>query len=171
MRFAKLWEKLFGVQRTVVEGVAFDDDEEVIVAAIRPRKGATRRCGVCQRRCARYDSGDGRRRWRSLDLGTIKAYLEADAPRVTCSTHGVVVASVPGPATAPATPMPSTTRWPGWRRTARSRPCASSCGSPGAPSAPSSPGWSPTPGPPRIPSRTSGASASTRSPTRRATSI
>jgi transposase len=30
-----------------------------------------------------------------LDLGTVKAYLEADAPRVRCRSHGVVVAHVP----------------------------------------------------------------------------
>ena len=39
--------------------------------------------------------GEGRRRWRTLDLGTIRAVVEADAPRVTCREHGVVVASVP----------------------------------------------------------------------------
>ena len=37
----------------------------------------------------------GRRRWRSLDLGSVKYYLEADAPRVACPSHGVVVAHVP----------------------------------------------------------------------------
>lgn len=29
------------------------------------------------------------------DLGTTKAYLEADAPRVRCPEHGVVVAAMP----------------------------------------------------------------------------
>lgn len=95
MRFTKLWQKLLGVEATVVEGVVFDEDEEVIVASVRPRKGATRRCGICQIRCPGYDKGEGRRRWRTLDLGTIPTYLEADAPRVSCTTHGVVVASVP----------------------------------------------------------------------------
>ncbi|MBA3747315.1 MAG: ISL3 family transposase, partial [Solirubrobacterales bacterium] len=37
----------------------------------------------------------GRRRWRALDLGTTLAYLEADAPRVYCKAHRVVVAAVP----------------------------------------------------------------------------
>jgi transposase len=37
----------------------------------------------------------GRRRWRALDLGTIRAEVEAAAPRVRCREHGVVVASVP----------------------------------------------------------------------------
>jgi transposase len=95
VRFTKVWQKLLGVEATVVEDVVFDEDEEVIVASVRPRKGATRRCGICQVRCPGYDQGEGRRRWRSLDLGTIPAYLEADAPRVSCTAHGVVVASVP----------------------------------------------------------------------------
>jgi transposase len=46
-------------------------------------------------RCPGYDLGDGRRRWRALDLGTTFCYLEADAPRVECRRHGVVVAAVP----------------------------------------------------------------------------
>lgn len=41
------------------------------------------------------DRRAGRRRCRALDLSTIEAVLEADAPRVTCPEHGVVVAAVP----------------------------------------------------------------------------
>ena len=69
--------------------------EEVIVASVRPVASRRSRCSRCERRCAGYDSGDGRRRWRTLDLGTVKAFLEADAPRVRCPQHGVVVAAVP----------------------------------------------------------------------------
>jgi transposase len=36
-----------------------------------------------------------RRRWRALDLGTTFTYVEADAPRVSCRRHGVVVCAVP----------------------------------------------------------------------------
>lgn len=45
--------------------------------------------------CGRYDAGEGRRRWRALDLATTFCFLEADAPRVSCRRHGVVVAAVP----------------------------------------------------------------------------
>ena len=51
MRLAKVWQRLLGVERTVVEQVVFDEDDGVIVASVRPRKGATRRCGICGRRC------------------------------------------------------------------------------------------------------------------------
>ena len=30
-----------------------------------------------------------------MDLGTVKVFLEADAPRVACTRHGVTVAAVP----------------------------------------------------------------------------
>jgi len=65
------------------------------VVAVRPAWRERRRCGVCRRRCPGYDGGEGRRRWRALDLGTIRCYLEAEAPRVRCRRHGVVVAAVP----------------------------------------------------------------------------
>jgi len=95
VRNARLWHALLGVDRTVVEAVEFDEDEEVLIGRVRPARGAASRCGVCQRRCGRYDNGEGRRRWRALDLGTVQAVVEADAPRVSCPEHGVVVAHVP----------------------------------------------------------------------------
>jgi transposase len=95
VRYAKLWQRLLGVERTVVEDVVFDEDEGALVAHVRPQKGATRRCGRCGRRCAWEDRGEGRRRWRALDLGYIPAYLEADAPRVRCPDHGITVIAFP----------------------------------------------------------------------------
>ena len=73
----------------------FDEDDECIVVSVRPRKATKRRCGRCGKRCPGYDQGDGRRRWRALDLGTTRAFLEADSPRVRCLEHGVVAAQVP----------------------------------------------------------------------------
>ena len=95
MRDVSLWRGLLGVEKTVLERVEFDEDAQVLVAHVRPTKRQRSRCGVCGRRSPGYDSGAGRRRWRALDLGTVVAVLEADAPRVTCREHGVVVASVP----------------------------------------------------------------------------
>ena len=87
--------RLLGVEQAVVERVCFDQDEQALVVAVRPRKGVRRRCGRCGRRCPGFDQGEGRRRWRALDLGVVRAYLEAGAPRVCCPEHGVVVAAVP----------------------------------------------------------------------------
>ena len=54
--------------------------------------GTRSRCGVCGRRARGYDRGEGARRWRALDLGSTKAFVEAEAPRVECRRHGIVVA-------------------------------------------------------------------------------
>jgi len=91
----RVWARLLGVEKTVIEGVVYDEEDGAVVASVRPGRGQRLRCGICRRRCGRYDVGEGRRRWRTLHLGEMKAYLEADAPRVSCPTHGVVVAHVP----------------------------------------------------------------------------
>jgi transposase len=95
VRSASVWRALLGVEKTVVEGLEFDEYQGLLIARVRPTASARRRCGRCQRRCPGYDCGAGRRRWRTLDLGTIQTFLEADAPRVSCPEHGVVVAAVP----------------------------------------------------------------------------
>ena len=95
MREVSLWRGLLGVEKSVIERVEFDEDAELLVAHVRPTKRQRSRCGVCRRRSPGYDLGAGRRRWRTLDLGTVRAELEADAPRVRCREHGVVVSSVP----------------------------------------------------------------------------
>jgi transposase len=92
---ATLWRALLGVEKTVVEDVEFDEDELVLVAHVRPTRRARGRCGRCRRRSPWYDRGEGRRQWRALDLGTVRVYLEADAPRVYCREHGPTVRAVP----------------------------------------------------------------------------
>ena len=95
MRNARIWQRLLGVEQTVVEGVEFDDAAGVLVAHVRPRKGARRRCGRCGWRARWHDRGEGRRRWRGLDCGVVQVWLEADAPRVYCPQHGPTVIAVP----------------------------------------------------------------------------
>jgi len=94
VRKERVWARLLGLERAVVESVEIDDKEQV-VAAVRPHHRERDRCGVCGRRSPGFDLGEGRRRWRAIDLGTTIAYLEADAPRVRCPEHGVVVCAVP----------------------------------------------------------------------------
>lgn len=95
MQNVTLWRGLLGVEKTVIERVELDEDEQVLVAHVRPRKRSRGRCGRCGRPAPGYDGGEGRRRWRGLDHGTVRVYLEADAPRVACRTHGPTVAAVP----------------------------------------------------------------------------
>ena len=94
MRTARLWRRLLGVEQIVIESIGFDEDVEGVVVRVRPRKRARGRCGRC-RRSPGYDRGEARRRWRGLDLGTVKVFLEADAPRVACPEHGPTVIQVP----------------------------------------------------------------------------
>lgn len=95
MRNAIVWQRMLGLTATVIEGVAVDEIAGVVVASVRPCKGAQRRCGRCGRRAPWYDRGEGRRRWRGLDLGAVRVELEGEARRVNCRVHGPTVAQVP----------------------------------------------------------------------------
>ena len=97
MRAVRVWRSVLGVQHTVIEKVELEQqgEEEVLVATVPPTRSRQGRCGRCGIRAPRYDNGEGARRWRSLDAGTTRVYLQAAAPRVSCPTHGVVVAAVP----------------------------------------------------------------------------
>ena len=90
---------LLGVEeRVVIEDVEVevaDGGERVVVVSVRVSRRGSSRCGWCLRRCPGYDRGQGRRRWRGLDLGSARVFLAAEAPRVRCGEHGVVVAAVP----------------------------------------------------------------------------
>ena len=90
MREHRVLARLLGVERAVVEAVLVEDDG--VVVRVRPRRRDASRCGVCGRRARGYDRGEGARRWRALDLGSTKAFVQAEAPRVECRRHGIVVA-------------------------------------------------------------------------------
>ncbi len=94
MRKRRVWAGLLGLGAAVVEDVYCGDQGEVVVVA-RPRSRERDLCGVCRRRCPGFDLGEGRRRWRALDLGSRLAYVEGEAPRVRGPEHGVVVCAVP----------------------------------------------------------------------------
>ena len=92
---ANVWRRMVGVDRaTVIEAVE-EDGDDVVVVHVRPRRDSKRRCGRCGVQAPGYDQGEGRRRWRAMDLGTVRCYLEADSPRVDCAEHGPTVAQVP----------------------------------------------------------------------------
>lgn len=98
MRAKKVWACLVGVEGlVVVDDVTMEGDgiESALIVSVRPKRREQQRCPECRELCPRYDEGDGRRRWRAPDLGLVRAFVEADAPRVTCAVHGVIVAAVP----------------------------------------------------------------------------
>jgi transposase len=93
---------MLGCENAVVEAVDWHQQAGPdgrlrlsVVARVRPGARQAGRCGICGKKRPGYDQGAGRRRWRALDLGTVTAELEADAPRVSCPQHGVVTAAVP----------------------------------------------------------------------------
>jgi transposase len=95
VRESRIWGRLLGLDHAVVERVEYDPVVEAVVVHARPHARQKSRCGWCGKRSPGYDQGEGRRRWRTLDAGLTQAFLEADAPRVRCAVHGVVVARVP----------------------------------------------------------------------------
>ena len=92
VRTASLLKRISGVEKVVIEGVDFEGDDVVI--KVRLHKRQQRCCSRCGRRCGGHDNGRGRRRWRVMDFGTVMVWLEAEAPRVRCPRHGVVVSRV-----------------------------------------------------------------------------
>lgn len=98
MTITSLAKIISGVKRMVVENIEMEnpDTKPAIVIKARPAKGDSLRCPICGMKCSGYDQGNGRRRWRALDIGnSIKVYLESESPRVLCREHGVVVQMVP----------------------------------------------------------------------------
>ena len=95
VRFVSVWRELLGLGDVVVEDVELDCARGTLVAHVRPRANAPLRCSRCQARCPRYDRGGGRRRWRHLDAGALRVWIEAEAPRVSCPGCGVVVTHLP----------------------------------------------------------------------------
>lgn len=86
---------LSGTENLVAMDVVEDAELNAIVIKARPKKRETCRCGKCHRKAKCYDAGRGVRRWRCLDLGSVKVFIEAEMPRVQCKEHGVVTAFVP----------------------------------------------------------------------------
>ncbi len=86
-----LLKKCLGLAGAVVES-AREEHGDVIVRA-RPRKAAPR-CPACGRRCRPYDRLPARR-WRTLDLGASRCYMEHAPLRVECPEHGVRTEAVP----------------------------------------------------------------------------
>lgn len=93
MRKAKVLGKALGVEGAVVLGL--DERAGVFVLRVRVRHADRWRCPVCRRRCGRYDSPAHRRRWRTHDVGLMRAEAEATTLRVRCPEHGVKMAYVP----------------------------------------------------------------------------
>lgn len=97
MHTKSLIKHLLHIERMAIEDVRFETvtEEETLIIKARPLSRDTHRCPKCGKRCKGYDSSHKMRRWRSLDFGSYRVYIEAYAPRIECPEHGVLVAKVP----------------------------------------------------------------------------
>ena len=97
MHTKSLIKRLLKIEKIVIIDIYFEttDKEDMLIVCAKPPSRDTRRCPICGKRCQGYDSSSKIRRWRSLDFGSQRVFIEAAAPRVKCLEHGVLVAKVP----------------------------------------------------------------------------
>jgi transposase len=93
VRKTRVWKRLLGLGAARITKVELEGD--VLVAQALPIRRRGARCGRCGRLSPGYDGPRGWRRWRALDLGSTRAYVEAEVVRVRCTEHGVVSERVP----------------------------------------------------------------------------
>lgn len=96
MRVTTLLKKLLGIKHVVVDDFQIEDGELILLVRPRWRK---RRCSHCGRCCPGYDQLDPRR-WRHLDWGGVRIWLQYPPRRVNCPHCKVVTEKVPWAASA-----------------------------------------------------------------------
>lgn len=96
MHTKSLVKRLLKIDKIVIENVYFENanDDEILVIKAHPMSRDLGRCACCGKHCQGYDSSKKTRRWRSLDFGSMKVYIEGNSSRVKCSEHGIKVAKV-----------------------------------------------------------------------------
>jgi len=97
MHTKSAFKQLLRIEKIVIESVYFEEknDEEIFIIVAKPPSRERKRCPICGKRCNGYDSTYKTRRWRCLDFGSMRVYIEGFAPRIECEEHGVLVAKVP----------------------------------------------------------------------------
>jgi transposase len=93
MLTVKILKKLLRVDNVAIDDVRLE--AEKLIVRIHPYKKAQHRCPICGKVRPLYDNSRKLKKWRSLDLGTTKVYLESYVPRIKCPDHKVRVAAVP----------------------------------------------------------------------------
>jgi transposase len=91
MRVSTAFNRLVQLEGASVEGVRFGRDGVVVSVRLRRRRRVCSRCG--QIVFVTHDTA--RRRWRHLDLGGVRCFVEARLRRVRCPDCGVRVEAVP----------------------------------------------------------------------------
>jgi transposase len=70
-------------------------DQTIFVALVALWEEERFHCPICRKKCDKYDRLNNVKRWRSLDLGKNKFYIESGTPRCICPDHGVLVQRIP----------------------------------------------------------------------------
>jgi transposase len=97
LRINSVLQRLLGIENLFVRGASFERhvDGEIMVISVQLLKGRQSRCPKCDKRCPGYDQRPQVRRWRHLDFGSLRCYLEAPVRRIECGEHGVLTEGVP----------------------------------------------------------------------------
>ena len=139
MRVTTAFNKMLGLVGASVEGVTFTP--EGVVVALR-RRQVRHRCPCGWRTWAIYDRSV--RRWRHLDLGSTRCFLEAEICRIDCAHCGRVrTEEVPWARPGARHTKTSKTSSPGWPSAPTRRRSPSSCASAGKQWPTSWPSWCP----------------------------
>lgn len=90
-------QKALRIDRARVVDVAFaaDGHGPLVLVQVVAHARARSRCPHCSRLCGGYDRADRVRRWRHLDIGGTRCFVESRVSRVRCPKHGVVTEKVP----------------------------------------------------------------------------
>jgi transposase len=91
VRVSTAFNRLLRLEGASVTGVSFAEEGIVVQVRLRRRRRVCSCCG--QIVAATHDSA--RRRWRHLDLGGVRCFVEATLRRVSCPDCGVRVEAVP----------------------------------------------------------------------------
>ena len=88
----KLLKQTLNVKTVKIKSAEIKRDsknEQYIVISVEQTKGQKCRCPICGKKSKPYDRRNVKRRWRALDLGSTRVYIESAAPRIKCKKHGI----------------------------------------------------------------------------------
>lgn len=98
MTFKMILKELIGVNNIKIKNfnlLTNNDNIKQLNIEVESYKKEHHRCPICNKKLPRYDKVTERRKWRSLNLGSILVYVYTDTYRVSCPEHGVIVERVP----------------------------------------------------------------------------
>lgn len=79
----------------ITEKDRYRPEETVFVTKVALLKEEQYLCPICGQKCVKYDRANHSKRWRSLDLGNKKFFIECLIPRCLCPEHGVISQKIP----------------------------------------------------------------------------